>query len=226
MARAGDRGAGGVSAGVSERVQAAALGVVSAAIAGISWRWPETVGAVEAVSSVSLLWCVWLLARNHPAGWWLGIVSNATYAQVFYEGALYAEVGLQAVYCLTSLQAIWIWVRGGGGGEERPVSRLPRGWWIVAGVVVGVGTLGLSLGLEHVRGAAPGWDALTTVLSLVAHVLLMGRYVESWYLWVLVDTIYVPFYASQGYYVSAGVFAVLWVLAVKGLQEFRRLADA
>jgi nicotinamide mononucleotide transporter len=41
-------------------------------------------------------------------------------------------------------------------------------------------------------GAAPFWDALTTILSAIAQLYLMERYLESWYLWIVADTIYVP----------------------------------
>tara|TARA_R110002072_G_scaffold150267_2_gene298561 strand:- start:277 stop:489 length:213 start_codon:yes stop_codon:yes gene_type:complete len=51
----------------------------------------------------------------------------------------------------------------------------------------------------------------------------MGRFVESWYLWIAVDTIYVPLYASRELYVTAGLYAVFWLLALRGLLHFRRL---
>ena len=49
----------------------------------------------------------------------------------------------------------------------------------------------------------------------------MLRLRESWYLWVLVDLIYVPLYASRGLYVTAGVYAILLVLAYGGLRKFQ-----
>jgi nicotinamide mononucleotide transporter len=182
-----------------------------------------TASWLEAVSMVAYAWSVWLLARNHPAGWWIGLVGCAGYAVFFVQIKLYAETLIQGVYFVTSLQAIWLWVRGGQGGGERPVGRVSKPWLVATVPLVILGTLGLWAGLTWLRGAAPGWDAFTTVLSLTAHVYLMGRNVESWYLWVAVDTIYVPLYASQGAYLTAGLYAVFWVMALQGLFTFRRL---
>lgn len=178
---------------------------------------------LEAVASVAYAWSVWLLARNHPLGWWVGLVGVSAYAVVFFEARLLAEVGLQAVYFVTSLQAIWLWLRGGPARTERPVSSLPAWWWAPTLFVVAVATWALYEVLVHLRGEVPFWDALTTVLSLVAHVYLMGRYVQSWYVWIVVDTIYVPLYASRGLYLTSALYVGFWVLALGGLITFRRL---
>lgn len=178
---------------------------------------------LEAVASVAYAWSVWLLARNHPLGWWVGLVGVSAYAVVFFEARLLAEVGLQAVYFVTSLQAIWLWLRGGPARTERPVSSLPAWWWAATLFVVAVATWALYEVLVHLRGEVPFWDALTTVLSLVAHVYLMGRYVQSWYVWIVVDTIYVPLYASRGLYLTSALYVGFWVLALGGLITFRRL---
>jgi len=54
--------------------------------------------------------------------------------------------------------------------------------------------------LIAIRGSAPFWNALTTVASLIAHLYLMGRVVQSWYLWIAIDMIYVLLYASRQLY--------------------------
>jgi nicotinamide mononucleotide transporter len=185
---------------------------------------------LEAWAAVSFAWSVWLLARNHPAGWFVGLVGVSLYGKLFWDVKLYGEVGLQVFYFVTSLQAIWIWrrqrepqARDSSTASERPVGLVPRSW-IALSVVVGVPAfLGLRWLLLDRAGASPTWDALTTVLSVIAHLYLMGRFVESWYLWIAVDTIYVPLYASRELYVTAGLYAVFWVLAVRGLLHFRRL---
>jgi len=183
---------------------------------------PIELTLLEATGVVAYAWSVWLLAKNRPAGWWVGLVGCALYAVIFYNVRLYAEVMIQVFYFVTSLQAIYIWLRGGANKTERPVSRLPAPWLIGTGVAVITGTLVLRGILIELRGAAPFWDALTTVLSLTAHLYLMGRFVESWYLWVAVDTIYVPLYASRELYVTSILYAFFLLMAANGLRNFRR----
>lgn len=184
------------------------------------------ISLLEAVAVVSSAWSVWLLARNHPLGWWVGLIGVTLYAVVFYEVQLYAEVGIQVFYFITSLQAIVLWRRGITADSERPVGRIGLPKLLVLLLIAAVATLILREGLIAIRGAAPFWDALTTVLSIIAHILLMLRCVESWYLWITVDTVYVPLYASRGLYLTSLLYGVFWCLAVQGLYTFRRTWQA
>jgi nicotinamide mononucleotide transporter len=185
---------------------------------------PFELSSLEAVAVVASAWCVWLLAKNQLLGWWIGLIGVVAYAFVFYRVRLYAEVGIQVFYFFTSLQAIYIWLRGGVNHTERPVGRISTNWMLVTAVLVVVGTWALRLILIELRGAAPFWDALTTVLSLAAHIYLMGRFLESWYLWIVVDIIFVPLYASRGLYVTSALYGVFLLMAIWGLRNFWILA--
>ena len=176
---------------------------------------------MEAIAVVSYAVSVWLLAKNQPAGWWVGLLGIVAYAIVFYRDRLFAEVGIQAFYFVTSLQAIWIWLHGGKDGSERPVGHASTRLLLATAVLATLAVVGLHQGLIAIRGAAPFWDALTTVMSIVAHLYLMVRYVESWYLWIAVDVIYVPLYASRSLYATSVLYVVFLVLAFKGLRHFR-----
>lgn len=178
---------------------------------------------LEIFAVVTSAACTWLLARNKPLGWWIGLAAVAAYAVVFYQVRLYAEVGIQVVYFVTSLQAIYLWLYGGPQKHQRPVSHVPRRWLGATLVVAVVATWALYALLVAMRGAAPVWDAITAVMSLVAHVYLMGRYVESWYVWIAVDVIYVPLYASRGLMLTAVLYAAFLLISIHGLMTFRRI---
>jgi nicotinamide mononucleotide transporter len=185
---------------------------------------PFELSSLEAVAVVASAWCVWLLAKNQLLGWWIGLIAVVAYAFVFYRVRLYAEVAIQIFYFITSLQAIYIWLRGGVNHTERPIGKISTNWILITAALVLVGTWALRLILIELRGAAPFWDALTTVLSLAAHIYLMGRFLESWYLWIIVDVIYVPLYASRGLFVTSALYAVFLLMAIWGLRNFWILA--
>lgn len=181
---------------------------------------PVELSLLEAVAVVTYAWSVWLLAQNKPLGWWVGLVAFMLYAAGFYQVRLYAEVGIQAVYFITSLQAIYLWLRGGENHTGRPVGRVPIRWLLLTALLGVLSVYGLREGLIAIRGAAPFWDALTTILSLIAHFYLMGRYLESWYVWIAVDIIYVPLYASRELYVTSALYLVFLAMAINGLWNF------
>lgn len=184
---------------------------------------PIQLDLIEAIAAIASAWSVWLLAKNNPLGWWIGLIGVIAYAAVFYRVKLYGEVAIQFFYLITSLQAIYIWLRGGENSTEKPVCRISQRWLILTAVLVAVGVFGLRTVLISLGGAAPFWDALTTILSAIAQLYLMGRYLESWYLWIVADTIYVPLYASRGLYLTSILYAIFWLMAIHGLQNFQRI---
>ena len=184
---------------------------------------PIELGWLETFAVVSYAWSVWLLTQNNPLGWWMGLIGTALYGIVFFQAKLYAEVGLQVFYFFTSLQAIAIWLRGGQNQRQKPVGHLSRSALLRSAGLAGGGLLALRALLVALRGAAPVWDALTTIMSLVAHLFLMGRYVESWYLWITVDIIYVPLYASRGLYLTSFLYVIFGLMAVGGLRNFQQI---
>ncbi|MEG4119279.1 nicotinamide riboside transporter PnuC [Microcoleus sp. N9_B4] len=189
----------------------------------VQWFVPIQLDLIEAIAAIASAWSVWLLAKNNPLGWWIGLIGVIAYAAVFYQVKLYGEVALQSFYLITSLQAIYIWLRGGENSREKPVCRMDQRWLILTAVLVTVGVFGLRTVLVYLGGAAPFWDALTTILSAIAQLYLMERYLESWYLWIVADTIYVPLYASRGLYLTSILYAIFWLMAIYGLQNFQRI---
>lgn len=211
--------------GVSDRWQVI-IGITASVLLLLlpfqSWI-PVELRVLETVAVVTYAWSVWLLAKNNPIGWWIGLVGTALYGIVFYQAKLYAEVGLQAFYFVTSLQAIYIWLRGGQNQTEKPVGHISTRWAIASTGLAIASVFALRSFLIAIRGAAPFWDALTTVMSLVAHLYLMGRVVESWYLWILVDIIYVPLYASRHLYLTSLLYGIFCFMAINGLRNFQRI---
>ena len=184
----------------------------------MSFSWQEWLAAACFLASV------WLLARNRPLGWWIGLVGSLLYIWIFTVVWLPGEIMIQVYFVATSLWGIWMWLRGGKDHDEKPITHAsPR---LMAGTLV-VGLLawwGLYLAFSAVEGRVPFWDSLTTVISFIAQIYLVMRLVESWHLWVAVDVIYVPLYWSRELYVTAGLYLIFTVLAYQGLVNFRREA--
>jgi nicotinamide mononucleotide transporter len=52
----------------------------------------------------------------------------------------------------------------------------------------------------------------------------MARRVESWWCWLIVNTIAVPLFLSRHLHMTAALYAAYWVNAVISLRHWRRLA--
>lgn len=186
----------------------------------LGWSPVETVATATGAGSV------WLLARNRVEGWWVGLVSVVCFVVVFGQVRLYGEVAIQIFYFFTSLQAIWMWARRNTDGEERPVTNVRGKVVAVTAVLFSAAWAGTWMLLERMGGALPGWDSLTTVGSVTAHMWLVFRYAQSWWIWVALDIIYIPLYWSRGLPLTSGLYVLFLILATQGLLRFRREVKA
>lgn len=178
--------------------------------------------AANAFNAASIV----LAGRNNIHMWWTTIVGCVLFSYVFFAAKLYADVTLQAFFVATALVGWWRWRHGRQGAplpvRHSPVSRLAAS--AVAGVVV---TLGYGWLLHRFTDAyAPFVDSAVLAFSILGQLLLIERRVESWWCWLVVNTIAVPLYASRGLYVTAVMYAAFGVNAVVSLLHWRRLAGA
>jgi nicotinamide mononucleotide transporter len=145
------------------------------------------------------------------------------YALVFYEAKLYADMGLQVIYAGLSIYGWYEWLYGGEGRTELQVTRTtPQLGAILAGIAV-VGSLALGTLLRHATDAAlPFMDSFLSSTSLVAQWMMTKKKLENWLVWIAVDVLYVGMFIFKGLYLTAGLYAVFLVLAVKGWLDWRR----
>ncbi|MET9625251.1 MULTISPECIES: nicotinamide riboside transporter PnuC [unclassified Streptomyces] len=168
--------------------------------------------------------CVWLVARQHLANWPIGIANNLFFVLLFTQAGLYADAGLQLVFIALAAYGWWTWTHGGGPGSDAlPVRRTSRTEWTWLLAAGAVGTLALTLLLDRATDSTvPFWDALTTALSLMATYGQCRKRLESWWLWIAADVVYVPLYAYKDLYLTSLLYVGFMTLCVLGLRGWTR----
>ena len=174
--------------------------------------------AANAVMTVSIV----LAGRNNVHSWWLGIIGCSMFAVLFYSARLYADVALQLFFIVTCLIGWLRWLRGDHGHALHITSAHVRtlSWMALTGLAA---TVAYGAMLNYYTDAyAPFIDSSLLMFSIVAQVLLMGRRIETWPVWILVNTVSVPLYASRGLYLTSALYAAYWVNAVVSWWFWRR----
>jgi nicotinamide mononucleotide transporter len=69
----------------------------------------------------------------------------------------------------------------------------------------------------------PYIDSMLASLSIFAQILQTRKRLENWYIWILVDTVYILIYVSKDLYLSALLYAVFLALAMQGVIEWRKV---
>ncbi|MFZ1985905.1 MAG: nicotinamide riboside transporter PnuC [Desulfatitalea sp.] len=164
-----------------------------------------------------------LAAKNNLHTWWTGIVGCALFGYLFYTTRLYADVTLQLFFIVTSFLGWWNWRRG-MNGTQKPIRRsrtasIARLFALAIFVALLYGTL-----LYRLTDAyAPFLDSVVLAFSVLGQFLLVARRIETWWCWLLVNTIAVPLYASRGLYLTALLYSGFWVNALVAHAHWRRL---
>lgn len=164
---------------------------------------------------------VWLMTRRRLIGWPVGLASVVLYGLVFYQARLYSDTLLQVIFGGFLVYGWSSWRHSAQADGQVTIVPLP-GRHVVRDLAVGVtGGLLLGAGMHTVTDAAIPWlDALLAALSLVAQWWQARRHVATWWLWIVVDVIYIGVYLHKDLHVTAALYLVFIGLAALGLRRW------
>src|ERR1700691_5415644 len=122
---------------------------------------------VEMLGFITGALCVWLLARQNIWNWPIGIANNIFYVVVFLKSGLFGDAGLQVVYIVLAAYGWWIWAFPDTTQSELPVARTTKRQWTWLILATAAAALIFRAFLAaYTPSTVPGWDGLTTALSL------------------------------------------------------------
>ncbi len=189
---------------------------------GLPASWAELIGAVLGVAMVICN------IRQIHWGWPLAFASSVLYVFVFADAKLYAEVALQIFFAIAAVWGWWQWLRGSNAsGQALQPHTLPNAIAIksIAFCAISMPAIALFLS-KYTNSDVPWWDALPTVLSLVATYLLGKKYTANWPLWIIVNIISIALFAYKGLWLTVGLYALFAVMAAVGWRTWLHAARA
>lgn len=191
-------------------------------------HWVEVLGFGTGAACVTLAWLrsMWTFP--------IGLANTALFLWLFADAGLYADAGLQVVFMALSVSGWVAWFRARRSEEAHDVARdeefvastpLAAIPWLIGGALAGTALLTWLL-TEHTDSTAQLPDAATTVVSLVAQLMLNRRWLESWFVWIAVDVAYVFLYWSRDLHLTAILYAGFIGLCTAAWLSWRTLPRA
>jgi nicotinamide mononucleotide transporter len=185
---------------------------------------------LEIAGVVTTLLGIWLTTRRLLICWPVTLLADFIYLVVFYQARLFSDALLQVFFVAFTLYGWWHWLRGVRlEGEVRVVPLGVRSA-IVAVAVGAVGAVLLSrlmlyLGAQmHVSIALPHLDATLASYSLVASWWQARKHIANWWLWIVLNLVYIGEYIYKNLWATALLYLVLVGLAVLGWWDWRKAA--
>lgn len=192
----------------------------------------STLGLWELSATVFLVANVYLLGQQKLVNYWFGLAGVLIFGYIFYEYQLYSDMALQWFF-YGPLQVIgfFMWKYGGtlGSSDKSQATDSMKvvtlGWSPRWRWVLGIALFSMLLGglmATYTDASFPYADALTTVMSIAASLLMLKKVLENWYLWIAMDLIAIPIYYAKGLYITSGLYVLFLVLATLGLLAWRK----
>ncbi len=179
-------------------------------------NWLELAGVVTAALGI------WLTTRRLLICWPITLVSIFIYMIVFFRAGLFSDALLQVFFVVFTFYGWWHWWRGVRDDGQVRVVPLPQSSLYIA-IALGVaGSFALGTLAKHLNAALPYLDAMLMSYSLVATWWQARKHIANWWLWILVDAIYVGEYIYKGLWPTALLYGAFVPLAVLGLRDWRR----
>jgi nicotinamide mononucleotide transporter len=182
------------------------------------------VGWLENVAAGITLVGIWLTTRRTLICWPVVLISDVLYLIVFHRENLKSDSYLQVFFIGFTLYSWWNWARGTRTDGRVSVAPMHLQSW-VAGLAVGaIGSVIVGWWMARIGAALPHLDATLAVFSLVASWWEARKHTANWWLWIVVDAVYVGEYLYKSMWTTAALYAGFVALAVMGLRNWQRAA--
>jgi len=182
---------------------------------GAATSWAELLGFATGLASVALA------ALGRISTFAVGLLNAAFFAVLFVDAELYAAASLQLMFFVLCLHGWWAWITIGREHEGRAITNASATLLLAVVAGIALATLALVPVLHAAGGSAPVVDALGAGMSIGAQVLLNLKKVESWYVWVAVDLLYIPLYVSRELLLTAVVYGAFLAICLVALRSWR-----
>lgn len=187
--------------------------------------------AIEIIGTLVGIIYLWLEYRASIYLWMASIIMPAIYLYVYYNAGLYADFGINIYYLLIALYGWAAWrygfhLFGSKKKEEKElaITHTPkRVWGKLALTYIAAQCAITYILVNYTDSTVPWWDSFTTALSIVGMWMLARKYIEQWWVWLVVDAVSAWLYIYKGLYFTAVLYAVYAIISIFGYFKWRKL---
>ena len=158
--------------------------------------------------------------------WFVGFLMQTLGIVLYYQKGLYADCGMEFYYLSMTIYGYWKWVRGAANQQALPITRFPRKLIIPwCALILAVWGIIYWLLITFTNSNVPLIDSFTTALSIVGIWALAHKYLEQWFIWIVVDVVTCGLYFYKDIPFKGGLYALYIIIAVFGYRKWRQMID-
>lgn len=167
-----------------------------------------------------------MFAKGRVSAYFIGFIQNFTYIYLSYTNRFYGEVLEQLFYIVTMIWGIFVW-KNNIDEETNNVKGKKFTWkqWLAAGVISIIGTIGMGYFLTSIGSAQPYTDAATNVFAVIAQLLMVWRFREQWFWWLIIDLLCIKMWFVAGNWSMVAMYIAWTINCIYGWRNWTKLAN-
>ena len=202
--------------------------LVSGLIVQVVVYWLAPTHWLSLVSGLLGITSVILCSQGNIWTFAFGFGQILTYSGLCWIERFYAGLLMNACYFLSQIYGIYAWQRQRTGDSVVIVPRsLQLNRFVLLCTIVAVVSVGVGWLLNrYTDDPQPYLDAVTTVVSIVAQVMLVMAIRQQWWLWLFVDVLFVAMWIMAGNWSMVAQYGFWCINCVYGMLRWKDLATA
>ena len=187
---------------------------------------------LEFLAVIAGILSVWYSRSENIRVYPTGLINTIAYIFLSFKYALFGEASVNLYYTVLNIYGWWAWTRR---NEQRQlvlqVAFSSSRDWLYQLAFFAVFYLAVFFSLTFIkRGfsaqAIPWADAFASASAYTGMWLMTRKKVESWYWWITTNLASIPLYFVKHLVFTSVYYIVLLIIAIGGLVEWRRRANA
>lgn len=169
----------------------------------------DSIHILSLVSGCLGICSVCLTAQGRIVAFFFGFAQVFTYTYLCLRANLYGEIAINIYYFLTMIYGVYVWRRRLEPTTQRVVTRR-LSWRIWIMLIIAIAAFSAAIGYllhRYTDDPTPYMDAFTTVVAVVAQILMILAYRDQWFLWMAVDVVSVVMWLTIGDYCMVAQYA-------------------
>lgn len=156
--------------------------------------------------------------------WVVGFFMQCLGIVLYYQKGLYADCGMEFYYLAMTVYGFVAWTRHKQKTQELPIRHMPMKIAVIWLGIAFVIWLAIYLLLVNFTDSkVPIADAFTTALSIVGIWALARKYLEQWFVWIVVDIVTCALYFYKDIPFKASLYGLYVIIAVFGYFKWKKL---
>lgn len=153
--------------------------------------------ALAVCSGIAGVISVVLCSQKKVSFYFWGILQLVTILIISYQTGLYGKVLENGFYLITMLLGFLLWDKNKTDTEVK-IETMGFSDYAILAVFTPLLVFGVSLFVVDTNSEQPILDTLTTVIGIVAQIMLIFRFKEQWVLWFILDVLCIILWAIDG----------------------------